>query len=113
MTELEPESTQLEQNADFDLDAVRLEDLEMPHRDQPPYDLSYLNTILNTPALLPPGCKAERINKDYKYGMDGCADPIRVTTDPTYYELQNTSVELWSLGSPSFPKKKKSQNGNT
>jgi hypothetical protein len=29
--------------------------------------------------------------------------PVRVTTDPEYYEQHAESVELWSPGSPLFP----------
>jgi hypothetical protein len=30
-------------------------------------------------------------------------EPLRVTTDPDYFDLHATSVELWSPGSPIFP----------
>ena len=32
------------------------------------------------------------------------AAPVRVTTDPDYYEQHPDSTELWSPGSPLFPK---------
>ena len=31
------------------------------------------------------------------------AAPVRVTTDPDYYEQHPDSTELWSPGSPVFP----------
>ena len=31
-------------------------------------------------------------------------EPLRVTTDPEYFDQHATSVELWSPGSPLFPK---------
>lgn len=31
------------------------------------------------------------------------AEPLRVTTNPEYFEDQPSSLELWSPGSPLFP----------
>jgi hypothetical protein len=31
------------------------------------------------------------------------SEPLRVTTDPDYFDQDPSSVELWSPGSPLFP----------
>ena len=87
------------------MDELTLSSLEMPERNPPLYDLPYLDTVLKTPALLPPGYEAAPLagEKDYKYVIPGRKEPIRVTTDPSFYEEHAESVELWSPGSPAFP----------
>lgn len=96
---------QEQENTGFDLDELTLSSLEMPERNPPLYDLPYLDTVLKTPALLPPGYEAAPLagDKDYKYVIPGRKEPIRVTTDPSFYEDHAESVELWSPGSPAFP----------
>lgn len=94
-----------QQETGFDLDDIRPEDLEMPDRPTPTYDLAYLNGVLTSPALLPPGYEAKELagGKDYAYAIPGRIKPIRVTTDAAYFEQHAESVELWSPGSPAFP----------
>jgi hypothetical protein len=41
--------------------------------------------------------------REYKYSAPGMREPLRVTTDPDYYDQHASSVELWSPGSPLFP----------
>lgn len=96
---------QEQENTGFDLDELTLSSLEMPERNPPLYDLPYLDTVLKTPALLPPGYEAAPLagDKDYKYVIPGRKEPIRVTTDPSFYEDHAESVKLWSPGSPAFP----------
>lgn len=94
-----------QENSGFDLDELSLSSLEMPSQNDPLYDLSYLNRVLQNPALLPPGYEAFPLagGKDYKYVIPGHKTSIRVTTDPAFYEEHAESVELWSPGSPAFP----------
>lgn len=96
---------QSQQETGFDLDEVSPDDLEMPVRPAPAYDLAYLNGVLMNPALLPPGYEAKELagGKDYAYRAPGQVVHIRVTTDAAYYEQHSESVELWSMGSPIFP----------
>lgn len=96
---------QKQENSGFDLDELTLSSLEMPKRNPPLYDLSYLDGIINSPALLPPGYEAAPLagEKDYRYVIPGRKEAIRVTTDPSFYEEHAESVELWSPGSPAFP----------
>ena len=77
----------------------------MPPRPIPAYDLAWLNTVLTNSALLPPGYEALPLagGKDFKYLIPGSPAPIRVTTDPAFYEAHAESVELWSPGNPAFP----------
>ena len=99
------ELEQRQQETGFDLDEISPDDLEMPQRPAPSYDLAYLHGVLTNPALLPPGCEAKELagGKDYAYLTPGRKAAIRVTTDATYFEQHPESVELWSPGSPVFP----------
>lgn len=42
-------------------------------------------------------------DREYKYSAPGMREPLRVTTDPEYFDQHASSVELWSPGSPLFP----------
>ena len=89
----------------FDLDDLTQTDLEDVTEVPPSYDLAFLHKVLTTPSLLPPGHEAIPLagGKDFKYVMPGMRNPIRVTTDPVFYEEHAESLELWSPGSPAFP----------
>jgi SNF2 family DNA or RNA helicase len=88
----------------FDLDAVTADDLEEPIRPQSAYTLNDLHGILMHSTLLPPGTTVTSAGKkDFAYLCPGMARPIRVTTDPEFYDENSDSVELWSPGSPLFP----------
>lgn len=92
------------QPSSLDLDAITEADLLIPPRPEPAYTLSDLQAILAQPQLLPPGTRAEATGaKDFAYLIPGMAHPVRVTTDPDYYDQHCDSVELWSPGSPLFP----------
>jgi hypothetical protein len=55
--------------------------------------------------LLPPGAEATTIGgKDFNYLQPGLPHPVRVTTDPAFFDAHPDSSELWSPGSPLFPK---------
>jgi len=41
--------------------------------------------------------------RDWSWLAPGMAGPVRVTTDPDYFEQHPDSTELWSPGSPLFP----------
>ena len=96
---------QEQERTGFDLDEITSAELEMPPRPIPAYDLAWLNTVLTNSALLPPGYEALPLagGKDFKYLIPGSPAPIRVTTDPAFYEAHAESVELWSPGNPAFP----------
>jgi SNF2 family DNA or RNA helicase len=89
----------------FDLDAVVDADLEEPARPEPHYDLAALDLVIRCPALLPPGVSAEPLApREYNYSAPGMRESLRVTTDPEYFDQHASSVELWSPGSPLFPR---------
>jgi hypothetical protein len=91
-------------NTGFDLDEVTAADLEEPPRPTPAYGLNELGQVLQRPELLPPGAEVSPLGKkDFKYLAPGMRVPIRVTTDPTFYDQHPDSTELWSPGSPVFP----------
>jgi hypothetical protein len=93
------------EEAGFDLDEVTADDLEEPERPQARYDLDDLGTLLARPDLLPPGIQVKKSvgARDWSWQAPGMAAPVRVTTDPDYYEQHPDSTELWSPGSPVFP----------
>ncbi len=89
----------------FDLDAVTDADIEEPPRPEPYYDLDALDLVIRCPALLPPGVSAEPLApREYKYSAPGMREALRVTTDADYFDQHASSVELWSPGSPLFPR---------
>jgi hypothetical protein len=68
-------------------------------------DLDALDMLIRRPDLLPPGVSVDSMApREYKYSAPGMKEPLRVTTDPEYFDQHATSVELWSPGSPLFPK---------
>jgi hypothetical protein len=92
------------QDSGFDLDHMTDDALTEPDRSAALYRWSELHQILTTPHLLPPGISVTPVGeKDFAYLQPGMVRPIRVTTDPEYYDLHSESVELWSPGSPLFP----------
>jgi SNF2 family DNA or RNA helicase len=93
----------VEQQA-FDLDAVVDADLVEPPRPDAYYDHAALDDVIRRPDLLPPGVSATALAvREYSYTSPGMREPLRVTTDPDYFEQHASSVELWSPGSPLFP----------
>ena len=92
------------QAAGFDLDGVLDEDLTMPDRPPSPVTMSDLDRIIGAPHLMPPGTEARPLGpREYGLIAPGMQEPLRVTTDPNYYEANAESVEFWSPGNPLFP----------
>lgn len=90
----------------FDLDEIAASDLEEPLRPAPLYDLDDLGRIAMRADLLPPGLDVKALhgsNQQFSFSQPGMDAPIRITTDPAFYEEHPESVELWSPGSPVFP----------
>jgi len=52
---------------------------------------------------MPPGVEIKLLNKEFSYFAPGLREPIRVTTDPDFYEENPESVEFWTQGNPLFP----------
>ncbi|MFO1357160.1 DEAD/DEAH box helicase [Plasticicumulans sp.] len=90
----------------FDLDEITAELSEPLTRPAATYDLDWLKrNLLEKPDRLPPGAAAQRLgDADFAYLRPGLAGSVRVTTDAAYYEEHADSVELWSPGSPLFPR---------
>jgi hypothetical protein len=88
----------------FDLDEVTEADLEDVPLEPLLYDMNSLNLLLNRPELLPPEIEVELMQpKEYRYSIAGMSYPLRVTTDPEYYDLHSSSTEFWSPGNLLFP----------
>jgi hypothetical protein len=91
-----------EQN--FDLDAIHEDDLALPPRPEPALTLRQIGGLLPRPDTLPSNLQVATLgNSDWSLRMPGMTTPVRVTTDPTFFEQHAGSVELWSPGSPVFP----------
>ena len=87
----------------FDLDAVLNDDLAMPDRPPSPIEMEDLDRLIASPGLLPPGTEIKPMGKrEYSLLAPGMPAPLRVTTNPEYYEANAESVELWSPGNPLF-----------
>ncbi len=92
------------QQGGFDIDAITDSDLEAPPRPTAAYDLKDLDSLIKVPELLPPGMAIKRLGKrEYSLSMPGMSEPLRVTTDPEFFEEHPESAELWAPGSPLFP----------
>ena len=87
----------------FDIDAVTEEELEMPERPQSPVTMEDLDRVIESPDLMPPGCDVRPMaNREYGLLAPGMTEPLRVTTDPRYFEEHAESMELWSPGNALF-----------
>lgn len=87
----------------FDLDAVTEEDLAMPKLPASPVTMNDLDRIIGSPDLMPPGTDVQPLrHREYGLLAPGMAEPLRVTTDPQYFEENADSLEFWSPGSPLF-----------
>ena len=92
-----------EEQSGFDIDAVLDTDLATPERPPSPVTLDDLDRVLTDPGLMPPGTDVRPMGpREYSLLAPGMPQPVRVTTDPAYYEENAESVELWSPGNPFF-----------
>ena len=76
---------------------------DLPERPPSPITMADLDRIIASPDLLPPGTEVRPMApREYRFQAAGMGDPLRVTTDPAYYEEHSESVELWSPGNALF-----------
>lgn len=88
----------------LDLDQLAEDALEVPLRPAPALDLERLDAVIRREELMPPGVSVTSLApREYGYLAPGMAAPVRVTTDPEFFEEHADSVELWSPGAPVFP----------
>ena len=88
----------------FSIDSVIGEDLvRMPARPEASVTLKDLDRVIGSEDLIPIGTEIQPMNRQ-EYGLrtPRMEQSIRVTTDPSYYEENSDSVELWSPGNPLF-----------
>lgn len=103
VSDLQSEADQLDR-AGFDLDEAADEELIAPARPQALYGLPELHRILASSALLPPGTEIRSLGpKEFTYLAPGMSAPVRVTTDPEFFDANPESTELWSPAGPLFP----------
>ena len=87
----------------FNIDEVTEDDLFVPERQTPPITMDDLDRVISSPTLMPPGTEVDAMGRrEYRLLAPGMAKPLRVTTDPSYYEDHAESVELWSPGNLLF-----------
>ena len=92
-----------EEQSGFDIDAALDAELAIPERAPSPVTLDDLDRVITDPGLMPPGTEVRALGpREYSRLAPGMQLPIRVTTDPAYYEENSESVELWSPGNPFF-----------
>ena len=87
----------------FEIDAVLGDDLTMPEQAPSPVTMDDLDRVIASSDLMPPGADVQPLgHREYGLLAPGMPEPLRVTTDPAYYEENAESVELWSPGNPLF-----------
>ena len=87
----------------FDIDAVTDSDLAMPDCPQSIVTMEDLDRVAASSDLMAPGIDVQPMGRrEYRLLASGTTEPLRVTTDPAYYEEHAESVELWSPGNPLF-----------
>jgi hypothetical protein len=102
--DIEAQVDDTQQAGGFDVDAVTDADLTAPPRSMPALTMDELERVIASSKLLPPGIEAVPMNpREYGFSQPGMKQPVRVPTDPAYYEQNADSVELWSPGNPTFP----------
>ena len=98
--------TQLDAGAGFSIDATLdpdAPDIAAPPRAPSPVTMDDLDRLIRSPDLMPPGTEVRPLGKrEYALRAPGMPEPVRATTDPSYYEQHAGSVELWSPGNPLF-----------
>ena len=100
---IDRQAHEAESGGGFDIDAVLGEVLAMPDRPPPLVTLDDLDRVIASPDLMPPGTDVDPLgHREYGLLAPGMREPLRVTTDPAYYEEHAESVELWSPGNPLF-----------
>jgi SNF2 family DNA or RNA helicase len=93
-----------EAESGFDIDEATLAALDEPIRPDPSYTLDDLRLLLQKPELLPPGVVVQQLgNQEFSYRSSDQLAPIRVTTDPDFYQDNPESTEFWTPGNPLFP----------
>ena len=90
-------------HAGFDIDSVTETDLALPERPQSTVTMEDLDRIVGSSDLMAPGLEIQPMgHREYGLLAPGMSAPVRVTTDPEYFEEHAESVELWSPGNPLF-----------
>ena len=98
------EVTEAEESG-FDLDQITEGSIEEKPRPEAPYGLQDLARILQRTDVMPKGDQVKALGpKDHELLRPGMSKAVRVTTDPDYFEEHADNVELWSQGSPLFPR---------
>ncbi len=87
----------------FDIDASVDAELRIPERPEPPLTMEFLDQVLSTPELMPPGVQVRALKEqEYAVQAPGMVSEVRVTTDRAYYEEHAESLEFWSPGGELF-----------
>jgi len=92
----------------FDIDELASQEFDPSSNLDPPYTRRDLESILRDSELLEPGVEVKPLHggKDFSFQAPGMRNPLRVTTDTSYFDQHAESVELWTPGSPLFPERR-------
>jgi SNF2 family DNA or RNA helicase len=98
------ESALDEAGTGLDLDAATDAGLELAPRLVPLYGFDDLDRVVTSESARPVGIHVSGMaQREYSYSAPGMDQPVRITTDPDFYQEHTESVELWSPGNPVFP----------
>ncbi len=98
------ESALDEAGTGLDLYAANDAGLELVPRPLPLYDFDDLDRVVTSESARPAGIHVNGMaQREYSYLAPGMSQPVRITTDPEFYQEHTESVELWSPGNPVFP----------
>ncbi len=90
-------------SAGFDIDAATDGDLVATERSPSTVTMEDLDQVIASSDLMAPGIEVRPMgHREYSLLVPGRGEPLRVTTDPKYYEEHAESLELWSPGNPLF-----------
>ena len=87
----------------FDIDTMTEDNFSASECISSPVAMEDLDRIIQSPDLMPEDALVQRLgDREYSLHATGMAEPVRVTTDPSYFEQHPDSLELWSPGNPLF-----------
>ncbi len=87
----------------FDIDGITESNLNMPDREPSIITMEDLNRIITSENLMSDSIKIQQLGAhEYGFSVPGRNNPIRVTTDPRYFEEHTEDMEFWSPGNPLF-----------
>ena len=102
VADIEREATNTE-GAGFDINTLTENDPVIPTHPSKIMTMEDLDRIAGSDNLMARGVETKPMGqREYGLQVPGMKKPLRVTTDPEYFEKHAESVEFWSPGNPLF-----------